>query len=189
MANEFGAYHIADNPELYEPARVNNYQLIITGIDSLLKAGVDEATAQETDYFKNAQEVIRVSVESTAVPSFDINVLEVKRGNSVTKFAGTPTFSESDIKLVDYMGAKTRDIMYAWQALAYDVRSEKISKSTKYKKDCILVEYSPDYNEVLRTITLKGCWVSSVKADDFDNNSDDIRKVEATLVYDKFIVE
>ena len=38
----------------------------------------------------------------------------------------------------------------------------------KYKKDCMLVEYSPDYEEILRTWTLKGCWVSAISESEFD---------------------
>ena len=181
-----GTYHLADNPTLYEPSRSNNFEFIVTGIDSLLKPGAQEDTAQETDYIKNGQEVIRVSVASETVPHFSLEKIEVKRGNNTVKFAGTPTFDDQTLVLNDYMGARTKDVIMAWQALAYDVNTEKVSRATKYKKDCMLVEYSPDYEEILRTWTLKGCWVSAVSEDAFDNDNPDKRRITATVVYDSY---
>ena len=29
-----GAYHMADDPRFYEPQRLNNFELIITGLDN-----------------------------------------------------------------------------------------------------------------------------------------------------------
>lgn len=182
-----GTYHLADNPTLYEPARSNNFEFIVTGIDSLLKAGVDAAVAdEENDYIKNGQEVIRVSVASESVPHFELSTIEVKRGNNTVKFAGTPTFGDQTLIVNDYMGARTKDVLMAWQALAYDVNTEKVHRATNYKKDCILVEYSPDYEEILRTWTLKGCWISNISEDAFDADSNDKRRVTASIVYDSY---
>lgn len=183
--NEFGTYHLADNPKLYEPSRSNNFEFIVTGIDNLLAAGQDENTGSK--YFTKGQETVRVSVESSSVPHFSMSVLEVKRGNNTMKLAGVPTFSEAPIVLKDFMGARTKDIILAWQALAYNVRTEKVNRMTKYKKDCTLVEYSPDYEEVIRYWEMKGCWVSEVSEDVFSNESNDIRKVTATIQFDKAI--
>lgn len=181
-----GTYHLADNPTLYEPSRSNNFEFIVTGIDSLLKPGVEESTANENDYIKNGQEILRISVASETVPHFDLSTIELKRGNSVMKFAGTPSFGNQTLVLNDFMGARTKDVLLAWQALAYDVNNEKVKSATKYKKDCMLVEYSPDYEEILRTWTLKGCWISNVDEPAFDNDSNEKRRLTATVVYDSY---
>lgn len=189
MANNFGTYHLADNNALFEPARSNNFEFIVTDIDSLLKAGVDEATATSRDYIENGQDIIRVSVVSTSVPHFTLGTIDVKRGNNTMHFAGVPTFNDGSLKVNDYIGARTKDVLLAWQSLAYDVKSEKINFASNYKKDCQLVEYSPDYSQVIRSWTLKGCWISALSEGDFDNESNTKREVTATIVYDKAIPE
>jgi len=183
----FGTYHLADNPQLYEPARTNNFEFVVTDIDDLLYAGTDSATATEADHITNGQEVLRVSVVSSTVPHFSLSKIEVKRGNNTVKFAGTPTFDDGTLVLNDYIGARTKSVLLAWQALAYDVRTEKVHRATNYKKDCTLVEYSPDYDEVIRTWTLKGCWISSLSEGEFSNETNDKKTVTATIVYDKAI--
>ena len=183
----FGTYHLADNPQLYEPSRSNNFEFIVTDIDNLIYAGVDKATATEQDYITNGQEVLRVSVLSSSVPHFTLSKIEIKRGNNTIKYAGTPTFDDGTLVLNDYIGARTKDILLAWQALAYDVTTEKVNRATAYKKDCTLVEYSPDYDEVIRTWTLKGCWISGLSEGEFSNENNEKRQVTATIVYDKAI--
>ena len=185
--NRIGTYHLADNPQLYEPSRSNNFEFIVTDIDSLLKAGVDANVADDSDYITNAQEVLRFSVTESSVPHFELGTIEVARGNTVMKFAGKPSFGSGTLKFNDYMGAKTKDCLNAWQALAYDVRTEKIHLATNYKKDCQLIEYSPDYEKILRVWELKGCWVKSLNEGNFQHDSDEKRQVDVTIEYDKAI--
>lgn len=183
----FGTYHLADNPQLYEPARSNNFEFTVTDIDDLIYAGTDPATATEKDHITNGQEVLRVSVVSSTVPNFSLSKIEIKRGNNTVKFAGVPTFEDGTLVLNDYIGARTKSILLAWQALAYNVQTEKVNRATNYKKTCKLTEYSPDYDEVIRTWELQGCWVSSISEDAFSNETNDKRTVTATIVYDKAI--
>lgn len=189
MADNRGTYHLTDNPDIYEPARNNNFEFLVTNVDNLLKAGVDESTARETDYIKNGQEALRVAVESSSVPHFALGVIEVKRGNNTAKFAGLPTFQSGSLTLKDYISVNSgysnpKDVMMAWQALAYNVRNEKISRASVYKRTCFLVEYSPDY-EVVRKWQLDGCWCSEVSEDSFTTESEGQRKFTATIVFDK----
>lgn len=182
------AYHLADNPQLYEPARSNNFEFIVTGVDDLVVAGAD-TNLDNPATIKNGQETIRVSVLSSSVPHFKLDVIDVKRGNNAVHFAGNPTFESHTLKLNDFMGARTKSVIMAWQALAYDVRSEKIKPSTNYKRDCTLVEYSPDYDTILRSWSMKGCWVSECPEDEFSNETNDKRTMTATIVFDRAIPE
>ena len=107
------AGHLASDNTLYEPARSNNFEFVVMDIDDLLDAGVQEEFASDEDYIKNGQDVIRVSVISSSVPHFDLSTIEIKRGNSTVKFAGNPTFSDGELKLNDFVGARTKDILMA----------------------------------------------------------------------------
>lgn len=188
MAENMGTYHLADNPELYEPARSNNFEFQVTGIDKLLRAGVKESALTEDDsYITNAQEVIRVSVSSSSVPHFTLGVIDIKRGNNTMHVAGVPTFDNHTLVLNDYMGARTKSVLLAWQAQAYDVRTEKVHRMENYKHDCYLYEYSPDYDEVIRKWRMIGCWVQAISEDPFNSENNDKRQVTATIVYDKAI--
>lgn len=180
-----GSYHLADNPDLYEIQRSNNFEFVINNFDTLDLAGSTSAT---TSKLINGQEIIRLSVSASSVPHFKQSVIEVRRGNSVVKFAGTPTFDEGSLVVVDYIGADTKAYLMAWQNLSYNVTTEKVGLVQDYKRDCTLIEYSPDY-QVVREWKLYGCWISGLSEDNYDNERNDSRKVTATIQYDHAAID
>lgn len=177
-----GTYHLAANTNLFEVQRTNNFEFIVTDIDGITRAGMIGGEAQST--FPNAQEIIRLSVSSSAVPHFEQSVIEVKRGNSTMKFAGTPTFASGDIKVVDYIGASAKEVLMAWQNLSYNVVTDKVGLASDYKKDCYLVEYTPDYQKV-RQFKLHGCWISNLQEEEYNHESNEKKLVTCTITYDR----
>lgn len=177
-----GAYVLADNPNLYEIQRTNNFEFIVTDVDNILRAGAGGTEANAR--IDNAQEVLRVSVSSAFVPHFQQETIIVRRGNSVQKFAGVPSFSEGSIQLNDYIGADTKAVLMAWQNLSYNVRTEKVGLVTDYKKDAYLVEYTPDYQEVRRW-RLHGCWISNLTETEYNHDNNEKHAVTATIQYDR----
>lgn len=173
-----GTYHLANNPNIYEIARTNNFEFIVTDIDGILKAGSSNVS------YANAQEVIRMSVISCPIPHFSQEAIQVKRGNTTLKYAGVPSFSAGTIKLNDYIGADTAGVLEAWQNLSYNVKTEKVGLASDYKKDCYLIEYSPDYQAVRKWI-LRGCWVSGLSESDMDNENNNKKEISATIEYDR----
>lgn len=177
-----GTYHLADNPNLYEVQRTNNYEFIVTDIDGILKAGFDGT--ESNAHISNAQELIRLAVTSATVPHFSQNSIEVKRGNSTLKYAGVPTFESGQITCNDFIGADVKAVLMAWQNLSYNVETEKVGLASDYKKDCYLVEYSPDY-QVVRKWKLYGCWVSGLSEDSYDSETNTKKKISVSITYDK----
>ena len=173
-----GTYHLANNPNIYEIQRTKNFVFVVSDIDGSLRAGSESAT------YANAQEVIRMSVVSCPIPHFSQNAIEVKRGNTTLKYAGVPTFQAGTIVLNDYIGADTAGVLEAWQNLSYNVRTEKVGLASDYKKDCYLIEYSPDYQPVRRWI-MRGCWVSGLSEDEMNNENNSKKTVRATIEYDR----
>lgn len=173
-----GTYHLANNPNIYEIQRTNNFEFVVSDIDGILRAGSESAT------YANAQEVIRMSVVSCPIPHFSQNAIEVKRGNTTLKYAGVPTFQAGTIVLNDYIGADTAGVLEAWQNLSYNVKTEKVGLASDYKKDCYLIEYSPDYQPVRRWI-MRGCWVSGLSEDEMNNENNSKKTVRATIEYDR----
>jgi hypothetical protein len=190
MADNKGTYHITDNNDIYEPARNNNFEFLVSNLDGILKAGTDESAIQDEDYIRNGEEVLRVSVESSSVPNFQLGVIDVKRGNNTAHFAGLPTFPSGSLTVKDFISINSgysnpKDVMLAWQSLAYNVKTEQIHRASNYKKTCSLIEWTPDYKQVVRKWTLEGCWVSEVSEDNFSTESEGKRVFTATVVYDK----
>ena len=181
-SNSQGAYVLADNPNLYEIQRKNYFEFVVTDINGILRAG---STGEEGNArIDNAQEVLRVSVVSASIPHFTQTAIEIRRGNSVMKAAGVPSFNNGTLVVNDFIGADTKAVLMAWQNLSYNVRTEKVGLMSDYKKDAYLVEYTPDYQQV-RKWRLHGCWVSGISETDYSQESNEKNTIQATIEYDR----
>ncbi len=181
---EFGTYHIADNPQAFQPLRTNNFRFLVYGLDRLLVVG--GAEEDDNDYIKNAQEVIDFSVVSFDAPNFTQNPVQIRRGNSLVNYAGVPNWSQGTLIINDYAGVNSKSILQAWQALSYDVVNDTIPSAEHYKRDAVVMEYLPD-NTLVRYWELKGCWVSGLSETGFNNENADKKTVTATITYDRAI--
>ena len=126
---------------------------------------------------------MRLSVVSTSIPHFSQGVIEVKRGNSTVKYAGTPTFPSGSLTVNDFIGADTKSVLMAWQNLSYNVRTQKVGLQTQYKKNCQLVEYSPD-GQIVRSWNVYGCWVSGIQETEYNMENNQKKTITATIEYD-----
>nr|DAU15476.1 MAG TPA: Baseplate wedge protein [Caudoviricetes sp.] len=184
--NTYGTYHLADNPALYDPMRNNTFEFVVTGLDKLLRVGADGS--EENAYITNAQEVLRLSVDSASIPMFTQEVIPVKRGNSTIKFAGTPSFASGSLVVNDWIGADSKSALMAWQNLSYNVKTDRVGNAADYKKDCWLIEYTPDYTKQVRQWQLKGCFISGLSEDAYSMSSDGKKTISATIEYDRAIM-
>jgi hypothetical protein len=157
--------------------------------DDLLKVYADESDG-ESAYIKGdkAQEIIRFSVVSASLPMFSQQPIEIRRGNSVMKAAGIPTFTDGSLVVNDYIGADTKSVLMSWQQLSYNVKTQKVGNMKDYKKTCYLQEYTPDY-KLVRTWKLLGCWVSSIQEGEFNMEDGSKKTISATITYDYAIME
>lgn len=184
------ATHISADLNHYEAARTGFFTLIVDNLDNLVKATYtgEHAAAANDDKITKAQESLKLNVLTADVPHFELNVLEYKRGNEIVRFAGTPTFNAGSIKIDDVVGIRTKDILMAWQGLAYNVHTRKGGRMWQYKRDCTLIEYTQDYEQV-RSWKLYGCWISSISEDAFDRENDGKRAITATIQYDRAVMQ
>lgn len=184
--NTYGTYHLADNPALYDPMRNNTFEFVVTGLDKLLRVGADGS--EENAYITNAQEVLRLSVDSASIPMFTQEVIPVKRGNSTIKFAGTPSFASGSLVVNDWIGADSKSALMAWQNLSYNVKTDRVGNAADYKKDCWLIEYTPGFTKIVRQWQLKGCFISGLSEDAYSMSSDGKKTISATIEYDRAIM-
>lgn len=181
---QIGTYHLADNPQLFEVQRQNNFEFVVTDIDGITRAG---ATGSESNaHINNAQEMLRLAVTKAFIPHFKQETVSIKRGNSTLKYAGVPSFEAGQIDFNDYIGADVKSILMAWQNLSYNVKTEKVGSLdvTNYKKNCYLIEYTPDYRKV-RTWILYGCWISNLSEGEYTSESGDKHLINCTIEYDR----
>ena len=182
------AYHLGSTHRAYQPAKKNFFEFIVEDLTNLLKPGVEKELAQEADYITDGQEVIRLTVNKAPVPHYELNEIEIRKGNSSVWYAGTPTFSEGTLEVDDMIGANSKAVLEAWQNLAYNVLNDQGGRAINYKKNCTLIEYTSDHVKV-RSWKLIGCWIKGVSENDYDKESDDLQRVQATIRYDRAILE
>ena len=183
------AYHLSTGTHrAYQPAKKNFFEFIVEDLDNLLKPGVEVDLAEDSDYITNGQEVIRLTVNKAPVPHFELNDIEIRKGNSIVHYAGTPTFSDGTLEVDDMIGAQSKAVLEAWQNLAYNVVTDKGGRAIDYKKNATLIEYTSDHVKV-RSWKLIGCWIKNISEDDYDKTNDDLVRVQGTIRYDRAIPE
>ena len=183
------AYHLSTGTHrAYQPAKKNFFEFIVEDLDNLLKPGVEVDLAEDSDYITNGQEVIRLTVNKAPVPHFELNDIEIRKGNSIVHYAGTPTFNDGTLEVDDMIGAQSKAVLEAWQNLAYNVVTDKGGRAIDYKKNATLIEYTSDHVKV-RSWRLIGCWIKNISEDDYDKTNDDLVRVQGTIRYDRAIPE
>lgn len=184
-ANMIGR-HIADHPEVFEPARSNCFELIIDDATDLLREGVDPATALPSDYINNAMDVIRLSCEDFPIPHYSLGTLEVRRVNSTIKFASTPTWdSGKSFKCTDFVGARTKDVLMALKARAYSINNDVMREAAEYKHTWTVNEYNVDYSKLLRSWKLYGAFITKLDEGDLSHDDNSLRRITVTIEYDR----
>lgn len=186
MSNSLSAQHISTNLANYEAARTGFFSLIVDDIDNIVKASYsgDSAGAAASDKISRAQETLKLNVVSAPVPHFSLAKHSYRRGNDVVNFAGVPEFTDGEITVDDVVGMDTKSILMAWQALGYNVYTRKGGRMKDYKKNCTLIEYTQDFEQI-RSWTLYGCWIQNITEDPFNKEQDGPRKIRAQIVYDR----
>lgn len=178
-----GAYVLANESSgfLAEIQRTNNFEFVVTNLQGIKKPGM---SGSETNaVVENIEEVIRLSVNSSSIPHFSQDPIVVRRGNTVVKYAGVINFPEGSIQCNDYIGIDTKIALMAWQNLSGNVKTQKVGLVTDYKRDCWLIEYTPDYQEVRKWI-LHGCWISALTEPEYNHDGNDKHTISATIQYD-----
>ena len=190
MSNSLSAQHISTNLANYEAARSGFFSLIVNDINNIISAaytGEASAAADSDKIGAQAQEVLKLNVVKAPVPHFSLNKLSYRRGNDVVNFAGVPDFKDGSITVDDVVGMDTKSILMAWQGLAYNVHTRKGGRMKDYKKNCTLIEYTQDFEQI-RSWTLYGCWIQDIQEGDFDKENDGKRQITANIVYDRAIL-
>lgn len=191
----------------WEPQRTNNFEVVIEGLDTLVRAGswnssnanvygtitsghMGSESGEIADRFyprlQNAAERLMLSVDSFTAPSLEIAQITTHYGNNSIKWAGKPEFPNSSLTINDYIGIGTEQIMAEWFRAAYNFENECVGLASDYKKTGYLIEYDPSGGQA-RVWRLDGCWLASFDLGEWSQEGNNQRKMKATLVYDRII--
>lgn len=179
----------------YEPQRTNNFEFQVTGLNTLTKAGYAPKPGEPNGYSKNISDILKdsdlaqeliLSVNSAFTPRVSLSQLTIQYGNTQTKYAGIPTYDNGTIAYNDFYDKDTELVLKAWQYAAFDEETGAVGDAANYKKTAYLTMFSPSGRKA-RRYKLIGCWVADVNGDDFSNDGNNIRRLSATIVYDKAV--
>lgn len=157
----------------FEPQRVNNGELIITGLDGL-GGGRDD--------------VLRLSVASFPLPKVATGVLEVGYLNERRKFAGNTMYDDLSVVFKDHVDRDTAAILWKWRQIVHDPVTGKTGLAANYKKLAYIRLYAPNGTRE-RSYRLEGVWVSQMDPGEIDYLGEDTVNIQCTLTIDKFYPE
>lgn len=183
-----GTYHMVGK-DAWEPQRVNNFEVVIEGLDELVLAGKD--TIKDNKYknllkLGSVAERIMLSIDSFSAPTIEIAQITTQYANNSIKWAGKPEFPNSTLVINDYIGARVEALLAAWFQCAYNFETECVGLARHYKKTAYLIEYAPNGDQA-RVWKLEGCWLASFQLGDWNQAGNEQRKLNATLVYDRVV--
>ena len=188
--------HIANELASYEAAR-NAFFVFYVGEDQLTNLYAPnfdpdsgEGKVEDGTLFDahKAGEALKLNVVKASVPNFTVEPMEYRRGNDVIKFAGVPSYKDGSITVDDVVGKRVKDLLYAWQYLAYNPITRKGGRMKDYKKTCTLIEYTQDY-EIIRRWTMYGCFITGIDEGEFDRENDGKRQLTVSISYDRATID
>jgi hypothetical protein len=175
--------------ETFEPMRNNNFALNIVLDTTAILEGLarrDENhpyIAMLSGRSDNFDMDITLSVASASAPNLSVDAIEVPYVNNTRKYAGKPSFGDSNVVINDFIGMDTELILLSWFSLVYDDVSEIIGLASEYKKTAYLYEFAPDGSNI-RKWELSGIWPTSLEFGDYTQDGGDRRQLSMTLTMD-----
>jgi hypothetical protein len=128
--------------------------------------------------------IASIAIKTTKLPggSFKETVLDYI--NQKYYFAGKWEWKTIDIKLQDYIGDSTANLLYNWFLSVYNPVTGKQAYGANMKKTVNIVLLDPEGEDLERWV-LKGCWPTTFEWGELDYATDDLRELSMTLRYDR----
>ena len=179
----------------YEPQRLYNFELQIVGLDKLYTADLpgtgmagdrNVADGASIVHFGSAAERILVACSSFSVPNTEFGTIEIPHYNNTTKYAGKVSFGNATLKVEQYLGAFTEQIMTTWARCVYDPVTQNIGYKNDYAKDIYVIQYDSK-GGTPRVWKMENAWPAVLPGADWDYNSTDRRQITYNIVCDRCI--
>jgi hypothetical protein len=173
----------------YEPQRLYNFELQIVGLDELYTAdlqGTNTGGADGAIHFGSAAERILVACSSFSVPNTEFGTIEIPHYNNTTKYAGKVSFGNATLKVEQFLGSFTEQIMTTWSRCVYDPKTQNIGYKADYAKDMYVIQYDSK-GGTPRVWKMENAWPAVLPGADWDYNSTDRRQMTFNIVCDRCV--
>lgn len=174
----------------YEPQRLYNFELQIVGLDRLYTAdlaGTDNGTSNNgVVHFGSAAERILVACSSFSVPNTEFGTIEIPHYNNTTKYAGKASFGNATLKVEQFLGSFTEQIMTTWARCVYDPKTQNIGYKADYAKDMYVIQYDSK-GGTPRVWKMENAWPAVLPGADWDYNSTERRQMTFNIVCDRCV--
>lgn len=166
MAYSPSASHLAPAGGGFEPQRVFNWVLLLSGIDDV--------------------ELIRLSVEKVQMPALNTAVMHLRYMNEDVKVSGGAHVGANSIVVRDFVDKPTLRVLNKWMEKVHDPATGKIGYASDYKKQGTIQLVDPK-GEIKRAVVAKGVWPSSMTFSDLTYETDQGEvKISLTLQVDRW---
>lgn len=163
------AAHLAPQGGGFEPSRVFNWDLVITGIADT--------------------ETVRLSVERVQMPRESVAVMHLRYFNEDVKVAGGASVGDNSIVVRDFIDRRVLATLKAWFQQVHNWEDGKSGYASEYKKQAIVRLCDPK-GDVKRQVIAIGVFPSSLSYSDLDYNTDNGQvKLMMTLQVDRWRME
>lgn len=173
----------------YEPQRLYNFELQIVGLDELYTAdlqGTNTGNSTGIVHFGSAAERILVACSSFSVPNTEFGTIEIPHYNNTTKYAGKVSFGNATLKVEQFLGSFTEQIMTTWARCVYDPKTQNIGYKADYAKDMYVIQYDSK-GGTPRVWKMENAWPAVLPGADWDYNSTERRQMTYNIVCDRCI--
>lgn len=174
----------------YEPQRLYNFELQIVGLDKLYTADLVGTNGDGTNpgitQFGSAAERILVACSSFSVPNTEFGTIEIPHYNNTTKYAGKVSFGNATLKVEQFLGSFTEQIMTTWSRCVYDPKTQNIGYKNDYAKDMYVIQYDSK-GGTPRVWKMENAWPAVLPGADWDYNSTERRQITYNIVCDRCI--
>lgn len=173
----------------FEPQRLYNFEIQIVGLDNLYTAdnpGTQTDWSNEGINFPSAAERILVACSSFSVPNTEFGQIEIPHYNNTTKYAGKVTFGDAQLRVEQYLGSFTEQIMTTWCRCVYDPKTQNIGYKHDYAKDIFVIQYDSK-GGTPRVWKMENAWPNVMPGADWDYNSTERRQMQFTIKCDRCI--
>lgn len=173
----------------YEPQRLYNFELQIVGLDELYTAdlaGTNTGNSEGIVHFGSAAERILVACSSFSVPNTEFGTIEIPHYNNTTKYAGKVSFGNATLKIEQFLGSFTEQIMTTWSRCVYDPKTQNIGYKNDYAKDMYVIQYDSK-GGTPRVWKMENAWPAVLPGADWDYNSTDRRQISYNIVCDRCV--
>jgi len=191
---DYSINHLIDD-RAFEPQRTNHSYIQFNFPSDLrdihgnkLKELYDNNAPQSSNNGLNKNDpntILRLSLTSHGMPNQSSENIQIRKGNEVISFAGGVSYDNIDIRVTDWVGVDTENMIAAWDALRYNPKTGVINPAYRYKMNGNIVQYSSD-GAIVRSWTLKGAWIDQVKYGEYNRSeAGSEREISFTCHIDK----